>query len=173
MWFRPLPRKILSSFECLSPTLEDVQHGDVLTSNCWLLELEKFIADKSNNKTWFSNSSVSEKNEFEMVHPAWWHISWCILNYLRWEVFRLYTKKVFNCCQLSVICVKRTDSRIINRGKRRKKFWNVVFLQASIRINRSSIDQRKWGILIFCNFLIASKKFFTIHHHGTETEPKP
>ena len=99
MWFRTLPRKIFSSFECLSPTLEDVQHGDVLTSNCWLLELEKFIANKSNNKAWFSNSSVSEKNEFEMVHPAWWHISWCILNYLRWEVFRLYTKKVFNCCQ--------------------------------------------------------------------------
>lgn len=36
--------------------------GIELTSNCWFLELKEFVPDKSDDKTRFSDSCVSEKN---------------------------------------------------------------------------------------------------------------
>jgi hypothetical protein len=71
---------------------------NILTSNCWFLELEEFIANESDDETWFSNSCVSKKNKFEMVDPARRHVSWPV-----WFLNR-------NCVDVVVLCFRwRSD----------------------------------------------------------------
>lgn len=61
--------------------------GIKLTSNCWFLELKEFIPDKSDDKTRFSDSCVSEKNKFKVVYSAGRHIK---LLYCGWKKRLVY-----------------------------------------------------------------------------------
>ena len=46
--------------------MSSVRHFQTPTTNSGLLEGEEFISYKTNDETWFSNGSISQKNELEV-----------------------------------------------------------------------------------------------------------